>query len=149
MERAIAVKLREPCKAGLLEKAPATDTRKQRRIAIRSAKRIGSLLVEELERLKRLMEGLSYDLRVEWLPNQDEDLSGEVKGNTIYIYERDGAKAIETLRHEFLDHAISQVIHPYREVTNSLIAMVNQEAYGRKERLVRTLSRLLWVHYDE
>ncbi len=75
---------------------------------------------EELERLKRLLK-MSYELKVVWLPNNNSNLSGEVKGETIFIYEEDFDRALETLKHEFLDYAISQVIEPYnRFVINSL-----------------------------
>jgi retron-type reverse transcriptase len=99
-------------------------------------------LDEELERLKRLLR-MGYELKVVWLPNNNSNLSGEVKGETIYVYEEELEKALETLRHEFLDYAISQVIEPYRQVTNKLIMLINEEAYKRKEKLVEVLNILL------
>jgi hypothetical protein len=50
---------------------------------------------------------------------------------------------LETLRHEFLDYAISRVIEPYKQVTNKLITLINEEAYKRKERLVESLCKLV------
>lgn len=55
----------------------------------------------------------------------------------------DEGKAVETLRHEFLDYCISQAIQPYKEVTNRLIRMMNEYAYRRKEKIVKTLVKLL------
>jgi len=52
------------------------------------------------------------------------------------IYEAGEAEAMDTLRHEFFDYAVSQVIEPYKNVTNRLISMLNEEVYARKERLV-------------
>jgi hypothetical protein len=104
-------------------------------------KSLQNVLEEELERLKRLLK-MGYELKVVWSPNNNSNLSGEVKGETIYIYEEECDKALETLRHEFLDHAISQVIEPYRNVTNKLITLINEEAYRRKERLVEGLTRV-------
>jgi hypothetical protein len=92
-------------------------------------------LDKELGRLKRIME-MSYELKVKWLPGSSEKLSGEVKGGIIYIYETDEEEAIKTLKHEFLDYAISQILIPYKEVTNKLILQINEDAYRRKERLV-------------
>ena len=100
-------------------------------------------LVGELERLKTLT-GLGYNLKVRWLPKANEKLSGEVKGEVIYIYEEDEVRALQILKHEFMDYCISQAIQPYKEVTNRLIALINDEAYQRKERLIEALAELLY-----
>jgi len=109
---------------------------------LRAAKSLQEILEEELERLKRKFQ-MGYELKVVWIPNDNSSLLGEVRGDKIFIYERDEEKAVETLRHEFLDYAISQVIEPYKEITNKLIMLMNEEAYRRKERLVETLRRLV------
>ena len=96
----------------------------------------------ELERLKNTLK-LGYELRINWVPRGSEKLSGEVKNETIYIYDENEKEALETLRHEFLDYAISRVIEPYREMTNKLISLINEEAYRRKEKLVEALSYLI------
>jgi hypothetical protein len=105
-------------------------------------KNLQNILEEELERLKRLLK-MGYELKVVWLPNNNSSLSGEVKRETIYIYEEEPEKALETLRHEFLDYAISQVIEPYRKIANQLIMLLNEEAYRKKERIVEVLIKLL------
>jgi hypothetical protein len=99
-------------------------------------------LKAELERLKRLF-GLGFELDLVWEPSPDKSLSGEVKNSSIYVYEADETKAVETLRHEFLDYCVSLAIEPYREVTNRLIRMMNDEAYKRKEKVVEALIKLL------
>jgi len=96
----------------------------------------------ELERLKRILQ-MGYELKVRWIPNGSEKLSGEVRGDFILIYEEKEEVAIENLKHEFLDYAISQIIEPYREVTNSLISLINKNAYEKKEKLVEKLGLLL------
>jgi len=99
-------------------------------------------LERELESLKvklSLNEGLS----VVWKPTPSKDVSGEVKGRTIYVYENCEGKALDTLRHEVLDYCVSQAIEPYKEVTNRLIKMINDDAYKRKERIVEKLKSLL------
>ena len=100
-------------------------------------------LREELERLKRL-SGMGMDLNLVWAPDPGCALSGEVKGSTIFVYESDEEKAAETLRHEFLDHCVSQAIDPYRRATNSLIKLLNENAYKRKEQIVEALRRLMF-----
>lgn len=105
-------------------------------------KSLQNALEEELERLKRLLK-MGYELKVVWLPNGNPNLSGEVKGETIYVYEEELEKALETLRHEFLDYEISQIIEPYKQVANSLILILNKYAYERKEKLIEALTKFL------
>ena len=99
-------------------------------------------LEAELERLKRF-SGVGLELKVVWKPSPDVALSGEVKNSLVYVYEVDEEKAVDTLRHEFLDYCVSQAIEPYKEVTNRLIRMINEDAYRRKERIVEALVKLL------
>ena len=116
---------------------------------IRASQRVSVVGLDLQEKLQSALEGLKqtlnlgYELRVKWVPNGDSKLSGEVKGDCIYIYEETAKEALSTLRHEFLDYAISNVVEPYKQVTNKLIALINEEAYRRKERLVEKLSALL------
>ena len=47
------------------------------------------------------------------------------------------------LRHEVNDYCISQAIKPYREVTNRLITMLNEDAFRTKAPIVEALTRLV------
>ena len=96
----------------------------------------------ELKRLKG-RSGASHDLRVVWSPDSGSQLSGEVKGDVMYIYEPDEVRAVEVLRHEFIDYMVSQAIEPYRSVTNKLIQMLNEVAYKKKEEVIEALVKLL------
>jgi len=99
-------------------------------------------LENELERLKKRLK-VGYELRVVWLPNNSGNLAGEVKGETIYIYDESEKEALKTLRHEFLDYAISKLIEPYKNVTNKLIMLMNEEAYKHKEKFIEALVELI------
>lgn len=99
-------------------------------------------LKEELEILKS-SSNLGLELSVFWEPDNGNPLAGEVVGKKIRIYESNESKAVETLRHEFLDYALSQAIKPYRAIANTLVKLVNTEAYTRKEEMVEGLNRLL------
>lgn len=99
-------------------------------------------LEEELERLRKILR-LGYELKVRWIPNNNSKISGEVRGDYIYVYDKDRDVALETLKHEFVDHAVSKLIEPYKEVTNRLIDLINEIAYKRKEKLAETLTQLL------
>lgn len=98
--------------------------------------------------LERELEGLKckcnmgYGLKVVWVPSDNVGLCGEVKAETIFIYDKDLSKALKTLKHEFLDYAVSQTIDPYKEVANVLIRLLNGKAYRQKEALVEALCRL-------
>ncbi|MEM1558388.1 MAG: hypothetical protein QXG12_07335 [Thermoproteota archaeon] len=109
-------------------------------------KRFGSSIQKalqlELEKLKR-KTGMGQGLKVEWLPNRDLSLSGEVKHKTIYVYEENEVKAIETLRHEFIDYLLSQAIEPHRSIANKLIQLLNEIAYRKKEEIVKAILKLL------
>jgi len=99
-------------------------------------------LIEELGRLQQKL-GLGYELSVVWLPDNHNKLSGEVKGNQICIYEEDEEKAVDTLKHEFLDYVISRTMEPYERIANKLIQLTNEEVYLRKEKLTEVLVKLI------
>lgn len=103
---------------------------------------IQNVLENELEVLKRKL-CIGYELKVRWTYSNNPKLSGEVKGETIYVYDKEEELAMETLKHEFIDYAVSKIIEPYKEVTNKLIAIINEDAYRRKEWLVEALSRVI------
>jgi len=107
-----------------------------------------SKLASELERIKAIT-GLGAELKVVWKPLAEGTLSGEVKGNTVYVYDAQEEKAIETLQHEFLDYCLSRAIEPYRKITNKLISMINEEAHKVKEGTVEGLVKLLRASHDE
>jgi hypothetical protein len=100
-------------------------------------------LEKELQRLKSKAK-IGHELSVVWLPNHNTKLSGEVKNGNIYIYEDIEDKAIETLRHEFMDYLISKVVEPYKLVANKLVELLNEEAYRKKEEVADALTLLLF-----
>lgn len=108
----------------------------------RDDRQFQSVLEAELGRLKKILQ-LGYELKVSWEPNLNSKLSGEVRGDCIYVYDQDEKDAFETLRHEFCDYAVSKVIEPYKDVTNRLITMINEDAYKKKEKLVDMLTDLI------
>ncbi len=106
------------------------------------AKGIAEKLEAELERLKSLLKQ-GYELRVMWTPKRDSKLAGEVREHYIYVFDEEERAALETLRHEVLDYMVSQAIEPYKNITNHLIAVINREAYEKKESLIKSLCRLI------
>jgi len=86
---------------------------------------------------------VGHELTLKWLSGQNEKLSGEVKRNCIHLYVEDEESALRTLKHEFLDYTIGKVIEPYEKIANTLIGLINEESYKRKEKLVEILCKLL------
>lgn len=99
-------------------------------------------LAGQLEYLKRTLKA-GYELDVNWLPGENEKLHGEVKGNSICIYDEDEEEALQTLKHEFIDYLVSGAIKPYEKLANLLISLFNEDAYAKKEKLVEALCRLI------
>jgi hypothetical protein len=101
-------------------------------------------LRRELRRLQRRY-GLGQGLAgVKWLPMDDGELSGEVKGNTVYIYEEDPVKALEVLRHEVIDHHLTEeLLEPLVKHINLQKSLIESLIYRRKEEVIERLSRLL------
>ena len=98
-------------------------------------------LQTELSRLKGKFQ-MGQDLTLQWSPNNGPK-SGEITGTTIRIYEEDEAKALETLRHEFIEYLLTRdLIAPYKRLINKLISLFEEEMYDRKEKLVQRLQEL-------
>jgi len=119
--------VKEPLRAA----APSDEHPKQKDLELE----FGSL-----KRTLRLDDGL----RLRWMPAANGGgLSGEVRGNTVFIYDPDYEAASSTLRHELIDYLVSRAIEPYKEVANKLILLLNERAYRNKEDVVERLCALL------
>ncbi len=98
-------------------------------------------LEKELERLKEKLD-LNLNLKVVWKPDSNRGFSGEVKGDTIYIYEAEEEKAIQTLKHELIDYLItSKIVKPLVGLLNILIKAREAEIYKEKEKIVEIFSK--------
>lgn len=83
---------------------------------------------------------MGHELKLKWIPNGNEKLSGEVKGDVIYVYDEDEQEALETLRHEFLDYILTkELIWPSQELINKLISLFGELLYERKEKLIEKI----------
>lgn len=83
-------------------------------------------------------------LELVWLPDARRRFSGEVRNGILYIYEEDEEKAMETLKHELIDHVLtSNLITPLVGLVNLLIKSKEAEIYSEKEKIVDVLSKLV------
>ena len=110
---------------------------------------------QEFQRLRELFDH-GWNLRLCWLPGESESLDGEVRGDTIRIYEKDPAKAISVLRHEFLDYLVCKAVRPYQDLinvqrttVNAVLKELQEEAHREKEKIVEKLKAILEVHQTE
>ena len=86
---------------------------------------------------------LGQELKLQWAPNNGPK-SGEVGGGIIKIYETDQTKALDTLRHEFVEYVlVNELVTPYKRLVNRLISLFEEEMYDRKEKLVERLRELM------
>lgn len=63
------------------------------------------LLENDLACLKKRFQ-LGQELKLGWKPKNGPK-SGEVTGTTIRIYEAEPTKALDTLRHEFIEYLLT------------------------------------------
>ncbi|MGA2625453.1 MAG: hypothetical protein ABSF63_00140 [Candidatus Bathyarchaeia archaeon] len=110
-----------------------------------------AFLIDELELLRNRF-GVSEQLQVLWVPGKravseidhERLLHGETVGDTIYIYDESESEALETLRHEVLEHfVVDQNESDYVTLINHLIEAFNIVHRRRREELVAKLSELV------
>jgi len=109
----------------------------------------------ELQRLKGLF-GCGWNLSILWLPGGSDCLDGEVRNDTIRVYEGNPDKAISVLRHEFLDYLVCKAVKPYQDLinvqrttVNAVLKELQEEAHKEKERIVEKLKSVLEAQETE
>ncbi|NVM20578.1 MAG: hypothetical protein HWN68_02220 [Desulfobacterales bacterium] len=116
-------------------------------------RRILVRLKKELSRLQKRYR-LGLELKLAWLPDlvqsvsqvggKPVELSGEVVGTTIYVYESDEQVALATVRHEFLEAVITdEMTSVYVDAFNALKEVIEKAAYDRKEKLIDKLAEVI------
>jgi hypothetical protein len=96
----------------------------------------------EFDRLKRVLP-LGEEVQIRSVPDGNNKLDAEVKGNTIYIYTSDRDKVIDVLRHEYIEFAIGRAYQPVLDALNLFIKMQQETVYRRREKLVKGLCKLI------
>ena len=96
-----------------------------------------------MRRLQSLTD-LNSSLKVEWVPNGNRDVHGEVRSDIIYVYDEGVEEVVRTLKHEFVDYCITrEIVTPFVDLINTLIKSREAEVYRRKEKLAEWFSSLL------
>lgn len=100
-------------------------------------------LEEELSRLKGVIP-FEEALTVCWTPRSHSKISGEVIGDTVYIYDENAQEAVNTLKHEYLDCLFTRkMIEPLITIVNAFIKLKERDIYKEKERIVANLLKLI------
>jgi len=104
-------------------------------------------MTSELERLQRLSK-TGYEVTVEWHPGEakykdEKRLAEEVVGNTVNVYCEDPQEALRLVQHGFIEWLLNHYTKPYRQLTNALIRLFEEQQYERKERAIEALLNLL------
>jgi hypothetical protein len=105
-------------------------------------------LQNELDQLQSKFN-TGHELTLHYLPGQyrtgqnGKNISGEVQGHSILIYDEDPNEAVKTLYHEFLEYLISPIIKQHMDVINHQNQIISQLLYGKREEVVERLCRSL------
>ena len=109
----------------------------------RRLRNVQRVLEEELARLRRMIP-FEESLTVCWRPRSHSEVSGEVVGDTVYVYDENGQEAMNTLKHEYLDCLLTRkMVEPLIAMVNTFIKLKEREIYEEKERIVTNLLKLI------
>jgi len=103
------------------------------------------------EELKRLVDkfGFGRELSIVWLPateglaemfGEKKELSGEVVGTKIVIYEHFLHRALRTLDHEFFEYILHKnLVRPYANLLEGMERAFQKTIYENKEAFIEVL----------
>jgi len=109
---------------------------------------INKALKKELKRLV-LKYGFGKELSIVWMPAGDnmaemfgekKELSGEVIGTKLVIYEHTLSRALHTLTHEFFEYILHKnLVRPYVNLIEGLEHAYQKSMYENKEAFIEVL----------
>lgn len=106
------------------------------------------------EELARLVDkyGFGRELSIIWLPategiatmfGEKKELSGEVIGTKIIIYEHQLARALKTCDHEFFEYILHKnLVRPYSNLLEGMEKAVQKTIYENKEAFIEVLTNM-------
>ena len=109
---------------------------------------IKKALENELDRLVAKY-GFGKELSVAWMPTTEgiaemfgerKELSGEVVGTKLVIYEHTLSRALNTLTHEFFEYILHKnLVRPYVNLIEGLEIAYQKSMYENKEAFIEVL----------
>ena len=70
-------------------------------------------------------------------------IHGEIKQNTIYIYDEHQSDVLATFMHEIIEYKLQELTKVYRVMVNSLIDGYEKLSYQEKEKFIEFIPRLI------
>ena len=112
---------------------------------------IKAALNKELKRLVKKY-GFGREASVVWMPTAEglaemfgetKELSGEVIGSKLIIYEHTLSRALNTLTHEFFEYIFHRhLVSPYTNIISGLETALQKTIYEDKEMFIDTLVKM-------
>lgn len=92
--------------------------------------------------MQKTVDSLALPLIVRWRPDNTKAVHGEIKSNTIFLYDVEAEEAWQTLTHEITEYKLQSVTRPYRLMINSLIEALEKTVYAQKESFIDFLPKI-------
>ena len=98
---------------------------------------------EIVVRMQKMLDRLGIPLMISWNPNPNMAVHGEIKGNSLFVYDKELDEAWATFMHEVVEFKLKQVTRVYRTLINNLIEGYEKLAYQEKEEFVEFIPKLI------
>jgi hypothetical protein len=89
------------------------------------------------------LDRLGVPLRVEWTPDPNMPIHGEIKGSRLCIYDVEPDETWATFLHEVIEFKLNAFTRVYRTMINSLIEGYEKLAYQEKEGFIEFIPHLM------
>lgn len=97
------------------------------------------------KQMQKCANNLGLPLNICWRPDNSKAVHGEIKNNTIFLYDVEEEEAWRTLTHELTEYKLQSVTRPYRLMINSLIEAFEKSVYAQKEGFIEFLPKIFEV----
>ena len=95
------------------------------------------------EQMQKILARLNIPLTVNWTPNSNKTIHGEIKQSILFIYDANENDAWDTFTHEMLEYKLKKVTNVYRETVNALIEVIQKVTYTEKESFIESIPILI------
>ncbi len=95
--------------------------------------------------MQKILDRLGIPLSVAWIPDDAKSIHGEIKQDTIYIYDQTETDAFATFTHEIIEFKLKEVTRVYRVLINNLIDGYEELVYQQKEDFIEFVPKLIKI----
>jgi hypothetical protein len=95
------------------------------------------------EQMQEVLDHLGISLTIVWMPNSNKPIHGEIKQNTMYIYDEHQSDALTTFMHEVVEYKLKELTRVYRVLVNCLIEGYDKLSYQEKEKFIDFIPKLI------